>query len=460
MLIDLEKFLSSTESRSFVIDDGSMRLELVELILGAKKAKHWLESQGLGAGDYVACHRLDTISFIELFLAGLSLSCVVVPLNDYFDSEQARGFLDELSSATMLETAAWKDSPPASKLGEFEDSKACLVVFTSGSSADAKGVEHSFSSLSSSARATLDFYGLKAGDSWLLSLGLFHIGGFQIFLRCLLAGMHLLVSKLTLAQAIESMRPSCLSLVPTQLSDLLDCDLLDISSLKMVILGGAPASFELLEKAYKRGLPLSLSYGSSEAGSQITATKVGEIPDQTVNAGSSIGSIQLRIDPVTQAICWKAPSMFRGYWRKSKFEPHFGWFCSQDRGRIDLGRLFVLGRLDDVFQSAGENLSLSTIESKIAPFLTHLPPYVLLKQADQRMGHVVVLYIEGEQTFRLEELVSVLSKKLSSIEQPRRIYLSSLNFLSVSTKPPRARIASELEKNQEDPSVIRQIWSV
>lgn len=148
-------------------------------------------------------------------------------------------------------------------------------------------------------------------------------------------------------------------LVPTQLWRLLSGD--DEVSLKAVLLGGAAIPVALTEQARRRGIRCWCGYGLTEFASTVCAKEA----DGTADVGLPLPGRELRI--VDGEVWLRSDSMAAGYWRGGQTIPLTnadGWFATRDRGRLDNGRLTILGRMDNLF-SGGEGIQPEEVERVI-----------------------------------------------------------------------------------------------
>jgi O-succinylbenzoic acid--CoA ligase len=163
-----------------------------------------------------------------------------------------------------------------------------------------------------------------------------------------------------------ALQPTRLSLVPTQLRQLHTQSGQPWPALRSVLVGGAPCPDRWLREAHTDGWPLLTTYGLTEMASQVTTTEPQATFDQLLTAGTPLPGREVRIAS-TGEIMVRGDSLFRGYvdgptCDASSIDSQ-GWYSTRDRGHWDeRGRLVVLGRLDNLFISGGENIYPEEIE--------------------------------------------------------------------------------------------------
>ena len=146
-----------------------------------------------------------------------------------------------------------------------------MIIATSGSTGEPKGVELSAAALRHSARASLARLGLSAAagggaGGWLCCLPVTHVAGLQVLVRSLLSSSERTVAPTLTATALSESGCSYVSVVPTQLVRLLDepggaAALADFAA---VLVGGAAAPAGLLDRARAAGVRAVTTYGMSE----------------------------------------------------------------------------------------------------------------------------------------------------------------------------------------------------
>jgi len=263
--------------------------------------------------------------------------------------------------------------------GDLQPGDAILVP-TSGSTREPRLVIHTRGSLLASISASAVRLGAPTdGTRWLLSLTFAHVGGLLILLRSLALGGTVVVARSArtpkeLAPFLAEKRVTHLSLVPTQLARLLDDpSFVFPASVRSVLVGGAAASPSLRASAALRHAPVSYTYGLTEMASQVaterpsaetaeTAETAGEI--STSSVGQPLVGVNVVVDD-DQRLSVGGPMLMRGYLGEEPLRAG-ALFRTGDAGQLDEhGALSLLGRLDDLIISGGENVAPQLVEAAL-----------------------------------------------------------------------------------------------
>lgn len=272
----------------------------------------------------------------------------------------------EGNGEAVLPVAATGGSPGFGTHGPVPSGTA-VVVGTSGSTSEPKGVLLSARALRASAEATHTRLG--GPGRWLLALPAHHVAGVQVLVRSLLAGAEAVVHDLRQGFRPERFRAAgCryTALVPTQIRRLLDAGgpgLVALREFDAVLLGGAGTPEPLLTRAREAGVRVVTTYGMTE-------TAGGCVYD-----GVPLEGVRVRIGPPPEGAAGPAaggpialggPTLASGYLNRPELTARSfgdGWFHTDDLGcRREDGGLQVLGRADDVIVTGGVKVSPSVVE--------------------------------------------------------------------------------------------------
>lgn len=133
---------------------------------------------------------------------------------------------------------------PAKELMETVELEAIAsIMYTSGTTGQAKGVLQSFGNHFYSAVASALNLGLSANDQWLCAVPLFHISGFSILMRGLIYGMTVRLVRRFEPRSVETILVSepvtIISAVPYMLQELLKQHVTPYNpKFRLVLLGG------------------------------------------------------------------------------------------------------------------------------------------------------------------------------------------------------------------------------
>jgi o-succinylbenzoate---CoA ligase len=252
-----------------------------------------------------------------------------------------------------------------------------LVVTTSGSTGQAKGVLLSHDALRASTAASNARLGCVPGDRWLLALPTHHVAGLQVLARARALGTEPVIPPSTDVDTLATAEADHVSLVPTQLARLLDAGT-DLTRFRTILLGGARPDPTLLRRTVLAGARVVVSYGMTETcgGCVYDGVPLEGVEVEVAAAGrSAAGAAATRAGPggtgagpAGGRIRLRGPVLSSGYRTADGEQPAVdadGWFTTGDLGRWVDGRLDVLGRSDDVVISGGENVPAAAVASRL-----------------------------------------------------------------------------------------------
>lgn len=383
-----------------------------------------------------------------------------------------------------------------------------LVVGTSGSTGTPKRTALTARALAASASATERFFGSNsdAASQWLLALPAHYIAGAQVLARSVLAGTAPVIARSVIEpvhfspevflQAVEHMSSArrFISLVPTQLHKLLESADADphlgaeiheaLGSFTGILLGGAPASADLLAAATTLGLNTVTTYGSAEtaggcvySGSVLPSVRVELVPEEGMPAVPDIEGKPANEESVQVGRIWiSGAHLASGYiGDAARTAEHFftaadgtRWYRTDDYGLLapdsnkncSEPRLQVLGRSDDVLISGGVKISARAV----AAVLEEHPAVreaCVVGLPDARWGTAIAAAVTlvpsvsvtpAENSPALNEELSALlrarcAEKLGAPAAPKQLSILPDFPLTSTGKPDRAEIYSILDRD-------------
>ena len=337
------------------------------------------------------------------------------------------------------------------------------IIFTSGTSGNARGVTLTFANHFWSALGSSSRMGMSPVDRWLSPLPLYHVGGLATLFRSTLAASAVILSDTDVDTLIYHLQgeATLVSLVPTLLRRLLKQDGWKAPALRLILLGGAAADPELLAEAQSRGLPVAPTYGLTEAASQVATIP----PEQALRKPGSVGrpllyshvrimNANMQECPPGEAgeILVSGPTLMLGYDGDPEASGQAlrdGWMHTRDIGYLDAdGDLWVLQRRIDLILSGGENIYPSEIERVLR---THpaITDACVVGLPDPQWGQMVAALLilkPGSPPLTLVDIQAHCRKLLAGYKLPRRIAYTTTFPLTATGKISRPHVRQIMEE--------------
>jgi o-succinylbenzoate---CoA ligase len=424
-------------------------LDYEQLHADASAGAQGLARLGAGPGARVGLALAAGLDFARALHACLLLGAAAVPIDPRL-SDSERAIVASACDLVLEEPlpvgvghSGGAGNAAAVRASHDLDAPA-LVMYTSGTSAAPKEVELTYGNLLWSALGSGVALGAPEGERWLCVMPVSHMGGLSILLRSAIYATTAVVhERFELDRALRALRDERLtivSLVATTLQRLLDEGLERPPALRCVLLGGGPVAPALLERAREAGIPVALTYGLTEACSQVATVPVaslaGDEPARAEGASRAGAGEPERLNAGPPLFCTRvevAPDdeiLVRGPTVAAATVAPDGWLHTGDLGELDgEGRLSVLGRRAETIISGGENVAPAEVEAVLESHPLVIEAGVFGTQ-DERWGeavNAVVVLREGcggGEDDRLEELRAHCASLLAAYKVPKRISLS------------------------------------
>jgi len=374
--------------------------------------------------------------------------------------EQARSKLD------LVELVAWQDEePPPGVTSERTRSDAStgaltvegvirdhqgarptkperpgrIVLLTSGTTGTPKGARRSSGGGAGALAAMFDRIPWRAEQSTVVAAPMFHAWGFgQLAISATMACTVVMRRKFdpeATLRMVEEHHATGLAVVPVMLERIMTLpgevlDAYDLSSLRFVTASGSRMRPDAVTAFMDRfGDVVYNSYNATEAGLISTATPAdlriaGDTAGRPV-VGTEVRILDDDLHPVPQGEVGKiavlSGSQFEGYTSGDSKDFHEDYMISGDLGRLDeSGRLYVVGRDDEMIVSGGENVYPTEVEETLNahPAVTEAAVIgVDDEQYGQRLAAFVVL--SAGHDVSVDELKQHVKEQLAGYKVPR-----------------------------------------
>jgi o-succinylbenzoate---CoA ligase len=403
-----------------------------ELLARARAGARGLAERGARRGERVAIALPAGLDFAYALHACLLLGAVAVPVDLRLGERERAAVVDgAVVVDEPLRTESVRGWDSSVLTGAVHDLDAvAAIIHTSGTTSAPKPVELTYGNFLWSALGSAVALGLDPHERWLCNLPLSHVGGLSILLRSAIYATTAVVHErfdpeLALAAILaDSVPVTLVSLVATTLARLLDAGLERPPALRCALTGGGPVPAALLERASAAGVPVSLTYGLTEACSQVSTTPLAALGGSSgascaaPTAGPPLFCTRVRIGPEGE-IEVAGPTVARGALDAD------GWLRTGDLGRLNSeGNLQVTGRKADTIVTGGENVAPTEVEAILEEH-----PGVLEAAAvgrpDERWGEAVtaLVVLRGGVRAQGEELREHCAARLAAHKVPKRVAL-------------------------------------
>jgi O-succinylbenzoic acid--CoA ligase len=426
-----------------------------------------LHAGNVGPGDRVVVLAANDPGTLVLLFALRRIGAALAPLNVRLTTGELRAQCERIRPRRVLADAArlpvlagaeplegWPGHRAAPWPEAAADPSAdWALLFTSGTTGQPKVARLPVGALDALARASAENLAPRPGDRWLCNLPLFHVGGLAMAVRCAHDGAALVLEpRFDAGSVVRTVRDEAithLSLVARTLEQCLDAGL-GRAGLRGVLVGGGPVPPTLVERARAAGVPVLLTYGLTEACSQVTTERPAEADGTT--AGPALPGLEVRVvDGGGRAllageegrIAVRGPTLMQGYLDDPDATAEVlegGWLDTGDIGRLDAsGRLTVLARRTDLILSGGENVYPAEIEAVLAAH-PGVAEVAVVGRPDARWGQVPVAVVVLRPGAAVADLQPWARARLAAFKVPAEVLPASALPRTAAGKVDRAAV--------------------
>tara|TARA_R110000868_G_scaffold190962_2_gene435101 strand:+ start:12042 stop:13586 length:1545 start_codon:yes stop_codon:yes gene_type:complete len=432
------------------IVDGDTRRSFGDWYDDIRAVAGGLQLRGLKSGDHFVTVLSNRYETATLYWACQMLGAVFTPFNWRAGGDEIAYVLDDADAVAVAFEQATRDSVGAAMGqntaagivtydiddGDFEtllasspvagpstvdEGEICLMLYTSGTTGRPKGVPRSHRAERLAGVHCIAQLYYRKGESTLGVMPMFHTMGIRSMMMSMLLNGTLVCLPAWDAESamrlVQEEKIDILFLVPTMFHDMLhhpgrgDYDLSSAQNIGYAGMAMTSALTALCQREFEPRHFINF-YGSSEIfcfaicdhvadkpgcagraglGQIIRVVEAdpdgGSGPDDLVANGES-GEIIVPMDGL---------EAFAGYWKRPDADAKSirdGWYFTGDLGYFDEdGELYVVGRVDDMVISGGENIYPEEVEDVLAksPLVEQV---AVIGMPDERMGAKIVAFVE------------------------------------------------------------------
>lgn len=475
---------------------GEERISFQDFNDRVNRCAAFLAQQGLRKGDKVAVLSRNRPELLEILFAAAKSGITYVPMNFRLASVEINFVLRDSGAKLFLvsdvfdvardpavpvhrvsldsEYAQARDAMPAIEPEvELSEHDMFAIFYTSGTTANPKGVVLTHANFVSNLVNEIIAYGMKTSDVCVHTLPLYHTAEASFALaQFYIGGTCVIVETYDASKfwpLVDREGITHTSLVFTMLLPLLDAyesaARKDTGTLRTLALGGQTTPVEVIRRAISLFGPdrLMIVYGLTESSPYLTylskeelSRDAGHTP-RVASVGKEMFSCQVRVvddrgNDVKPGefgeIIGKGPNVMVGYYNRpdaNEASLRNGWLHTGDVGTVDEdGFIYVVDRKKDLIISGGENIAPREVEDVVYrhPAIAECS---VIGVPDAKWGEKVLAVVVAKPGMSVsqEELIDFCRRDLAGYKLPR-----SVVHLKALPKDPLGKIQKKVLREQ------------
>ena len=440
------------------------------------KLANALKSCGVGKGDKVGIYLPNGPEYAYSYLACFCLGAVAVPLDYMLKTDELLSCLSHSETKLLLvkikpdvsledirrgvgslkQIVCLGEAPDATLSYEevvakaeenltasaIQDSDPALIMYTSGTTGKPKGILLTYKHLEGSPEAMQYFVDLSDRDIKLSAIPLSHIAGLIYIQNCIIFGITLVIMErfnpFEFLKNVMQYRVTCFHIVPAMYTAILtmkEIERFDLSSLRWVVVFGAPSSPEVLERFHKYcpNAKLLNGWGMTETCPPNTVTpldskNIASIGKYAPHCNIKIvddKGMNIQIGQIGEIVIsgWV---VMKEYYKDPQLTAETiqnGWLHTGDLGRVDTdGFYYIMGRKKEMIKVGGQIVFAPEVETALHKH-EGVAEVAVIGVADDLRGEVVKAFVVLKEGTKLsaEDIRYFAKDHLANFKVPHAI---------------------------------------
>ena len=409
----------------------------------------------------------NSLEYIEFMFKSLKGDSPVV----HFDANNKREFNFPhklLDIANVQQSTGWYKGESYVN-NNSED--IAQVIYTSGTEGNPKGVLISHRALSNTTERLINVMEIDSTIKEYIGVPVHYSFGFGRCRTVSLAGGNFFIPEngfdpLEISEMLKRDEINAISAVPSLWRVLLEVsDIFNDVAYKVKWIEIGSQYMSANEKSALKSLftnaKIVQHYGLSEA-SRSTFLKIHDT-EQLESVGNALYDVEVEITQ-EDLIKIKGPHVCSGLLVDGNIEKvtdEDGWLTTSDKGNIEKGYLYYLGRSDDVINCGGIKVSPELIETQLFKLLAVDGGLAVFKTDDHFSGEIPKLAIgndfSGDKVVAYQHFVKLLERKKISISKNIEIFKLESLPQTATGKIQRSKISAIYKEKIEDKEILEEV---
>jgi fatty-acyl-CoA synthase len=467
------------------------------------RVAHALHALGVNPGDRVGFLGLNHPRFFFTMFAAAKIDAIFVPLNFRLTGPELTFIVRDAGLHTLMYEEAFAsivesvrgtvgvreyvcavEQPGSRGFDELQHDQrdtdldyqvamddVALIMYTSGTTGRPKGAMLTHGNIIWNNINSSLADDVASTERTLVVAPLFHIGGLNVTpLIAFMKGAAVVLEQMfepgLVLETIEKQRITTMFGVPAMflfMAQHPEFASRDLSSIRMLAVGGAPVPETLIKLYGARGIPFNQGYGLTETSPFACFLPADMASEKLGSAGIAPFFTDVKVvddndddvpDGERGEIVVRGPNVMKGYWNRPDATAEVlvnGWFHTGDVGIRDAdGYFFIVDRKKDMIISGGENVYPAEVEDVLYQHPA-VKEVAIIGVQHPRWGETVRAVVVRKDGMSLteQEVIDFSQDKLARYKQPK-----SVVFIDVLPRNPAGKVLKfDLREKHGQPMV-------